>query len=437
MTLAADDEHRRPPGATDEVVSAVGKLTEALEWVERGPPRAQRVSPVPHAGTEGGTGAAAGPLADLRVIDCSTVVAGPGCARYLADFGADVIKVERPDGGDTTRQMGWRHPGDDVALWWKLAGRNKRSVVLDLKAESGRGTMLALCDGADVLVENFRPGTLERLGLAPDALLERNPRLVITRVSGFGQDGPYAGRPGFATLAEAMSGFAAVNGEPDGGPLLPPIALTDEVTALSAAFATMVAVHSGRGQVVDVNLLESLFQLMGPLISAHELLGYAQPRLGSAIPYSVPRGTWRCADGRWVAVSASAESVARRVMELVGVGDDERFATFAGRVTHREEIDRLLAAWIAERSLADVLVAFEEAHAAAAPVYTMADIAADPHYAARRSVVDVDGTPMQGLIAHLSATPGALRWAGRPLGADTDAVLAELEEVADGDRRGR
>ena len=367
-----------------------------------------------------------GPLADLRVVDCATVVAGPGCARYLADFGADVVKVERPDGGDTTRVMGWRDPADDVALWWKLAGRGKRTVVLDLKSADGLDAMQRLLEDADVLVENFRPGTLERLGLAPDVLLARNPRLVITRVSGFGQDGPYAARPGFATLAEAMSGFAAVNGEPDGAPLLPPIALTDEVTALSAAFATLVAVHSGVGQVVDVNLLESLFQLMGPLISAHHLLGYAQPRLGSGIPYSVPRGTYRTSDGAWVAISTSAESVAARVMALIGVGEDARFTTFAGRVEHRAEIEALVAAWVGARTLEEVLARFDAAEAAVAPVLTMADIAEDPHYLARETVVEVDGVPMQGLIARLSATPGRIRHVGRPLGADTEEVLAEL-----------
>ena len=285
----------------------------------------------------------AAPLADLRVIDLSTVVAGPACARYLADFGADVIKVERPDGGDTTRVLGWRDPRDDVTLWWKLAGRNKRCIALDLKDDGDRDVFLRLCDHADVLVENFRPGTLERLQLGPDVLHARNPRLVVTRVTGFGQDGPYAGRPGFATIAEAMSGFAAINGEAEGGPLLPPIALTDEVTGLVAAFATMVALHAGVGQVVDVNLLESLFQLMGPLIGAHELLGYLQPRLGSGIPYSVPRGTYQCADGHWVAISTSAESVAQRVLDLIGVGDDARFATFAGRVEHRDELDAAVA----------------------------------------------------------------------------------------------
>jgi crotonobetainyl-CoA:carnitine CoA-transferase CaiB-like acyl-CoA transferase len=253
-------------------------------------------------------------------------------------------------------------------------------------------------------------------------------------VSGFGQDGPYAQRPGFATLAEALSGFASINGEPEGGPLLPPIALTDEVTALAAAFATMVAVHSGVGQVVDVNLLESLAQIMGPLVSAWHRLGYVQPRLGSGIPYSVPRGTFRTADDRWVAISTSAESVAGRVMALVGLGDDGRFTSFAGRIEHRDELNAHIGAWIGARSLEEVLAAFDEAHAAAAPVYTVADYAADPHVRARGAVVEVDGVPMQGLLARLSATPGAVRWAGRPLGADTAAVLADLPPGTDPDR---
>jgi crotonobetainyl-CoA:carnitine CoA-transferase CaiB-like acyl-CoA transferase len=368
----------------------------------------------------------AGPLADLRVIDVATVLAGPGCARYLADFGADVIKVERPDGGDTTRSMGWRDPADDVALWWKLEGRGKRTIVLDLKDDDDVATMRRLCAPADVLVENFRPGTLERLGLSPSILIADNPRLVITRVTGFGQDGPYADRPGFATLAEAMSGFAAINGEPDGAPLLPPIALTDEVAAIVAAFATMVAVHSGAGQVVDVSLLESLFQMMGPLASLHALTGELQERLGSGIPYSVPRNTYQAADGTWIAVSTSAESVAGRVMDLIGVGEDDRFATFEGRVAHRAEIDERMQAWIGERSADEVLVAFEKAQAAAAPVMSMADIATDPHHQARETVTDIDGVPMQGLVARLSATPGHIRWTGRPLGADTDEVIAEL-----------
>jgi crotonobetainyl-CoA:carnitine CoA-transferase CaiB-like acyl-CoA transferase len=366
------------------------------------------------------------PLADLRVVDLSTVVAGPACARYLADFGADVVKVERPGSGDTLRDLGWRDPRDGMTLWWKLQGRNKRTIALDLKDGGDRDVVLRLCEAADVVVENFRPGTLERLGLGPDVLHERNPALVITRVTGFGQHGPYANRPGFATIAEAMSGFAAINGEEHGGPLLPPIALTDEVTGLVAAFATLVALRSGVGQVVDVNLLESLFQLMGPLIAAYRLFGYEQPRLGSGIPYTVPRGTYQCADGHWVAISTSTESVARRVLELIGVGDDERFAGFAGRIEHRDELDDVVARWVGARARPDVLAAFEAAEAAIAPVMTMADIATDPHYAARNSIVELDGVPMQGLIAHLSATPGRLRWAGRALDADGDTIRREL-----------
>ena len=367
-------------------------------------------------------------LDGLRVVDASTVLAGPSCARYLADFGADVVKVERPGTGDGTRAMFRRHPDDDVTYFWKLLGRGKRSVVLDLKTDEGREHMLALCAAADVLVENFRPGTLERLGLGPEVLFERNPSLVITRVTGFGQTGPYAGRAGFATLAEAMSGFASLSGEPDGAPLLPPIALTDEITGLAAAFATMAALHSGVGQVVDVNLLETLLQVMGPLVSAAAVEGYEQPRLGSGIPYTVPRGTWRCADGTWVAVSTSAEAVARRVLDLIGLGDDEALRSFEGRVADRERIDRTMAAWIGARDRATVLEAFDAAQAAAAPVYSMNEVLADPHVRARETVVEVDGVPMQGLVAHLSATPGRIRWAGRPLGADTDAVLAELDE---------
>ncbi len=368
-----------------------------------------------------------GPLTGMRVIDCSTVVAGPGCARYLGDFGADVIKVERPDGGDTTRAMGWRDPADDVTLWWKYEGRNKRPIVLDLKAPDDLAVMRRLVATADVLVENFRPGTLERLGLAPDDLLAANPRLVVTRVTGFGQDGPHAGRPGFATLAEAMSGFANVNGEPDGGPLLPPIALTDEITALVAAFATMVALHSGVGQIVDVNLYESLLQMMGPLPAAKALLDYDQPRLGSGIPYSVPRGTYRCADGSWVAISTSAESVAQRVMGLIGLDGDPRVARFEDRVAHRGLVDDTLAAWVATRDRSEVLRLFEAAQAAAAPVHTMGDVLGDPHLAGRGALPTVDGVVMQGVVARLSATPGRVRWGGRPLGADTEDVLAELD----------
>jgi len=369
-------------------------------------------------------------LAGLKVVDMATVFAGPGTAKYLADFGADVIKVESP-AGDGTRAMGWLDPRDGASFIWKVLGRGKRTVVLDLKTAEGLDPMRRLIDGADVLIENLRPGTLERLGLVPDDLLARNAGLVILRVSGFGQTGPYASRPGFATLAEAMGGFAAINGEPDGPPLLPPIALTDELAAIIGAFAVMVALRhrdaTGDGQIVDVNLLESMLQVMGALPSVWADLGELQPRLGSGIPYSVPRGTYCCSDGVWVAVSTSAESVARRVMELIGVGDDPRFATFGGRVEHRDELDSVVAAWIEARPSTDVLAAFEAAEAAIAPVYTMADLLSDPHVVARDAVIEVDGVHMPGPVARLSRTPGKVRHVGRALGADTEAVLNALD----------
>jgi crotonobetainyl-CoA:carnitine CoA-transferase CaiB-like acyl-CoA transferase len=357
------------------------------------------------------------PLADLRVIDLSTVIAGPNCARYLADFGADVIKVERPD-GDSLRNMAWRDPRDGQGIWWQLVNRNKRAIALDLKTDGDVELLRELLTTADVLVENFRPGTLERLGLSPDVLHDLNPALVITRVTGFGQTGPYANRPGFATIAEVMSGLSAISGEPDGQPLLPPIALTDEVTGLVAAFATMVALHSGVGQVVDVSLLESLFQLMGPLISLYRLTGEQQQRLGAGLPYTVPRGTYRCRDGGWVGMSASADSVATRVLRVLGVADDPRFASFTDRMAHRDELEAIMREWCAARPQAEVLQVFGDAEAAIGPVMDMADISIDPHYLARDAIVDVQGTPMQGLVAKLAATPGALRWRGRTIDAD-------------------
>jgi crotonobetainyl-CoA:carnitine CoA-transferase CaiB-like acyl-CoA transferase len=362
------------------------------------------------------------PLSDLRVVDISTVLAGPNCARYLADFGADVIKVERPDTGDSLRGMAWRDPRDGEGLWWKLVNRNKRNIALDFKNEEDLALLRILLDDAHVLVENFRPGTLERLGLAPAELLKRNPKLVIVRISGFGQDGPYASRPGFASIAESMAGLAAVSGDPNGPPMLPAIALTDETTGIAAAFATMVALHSGIGQVVDINLLTTVFQIMGPVISLYKLSGQLQPRLGSGLPYSVPRGVYQCSDGKWVGVSASSDSVAARVMTVLGVGNDNRFATFTGRTENRDELEALMVAWCAQRTRDEVVVTLAQADAAVGPVFDMADIATDEHYAARQMIETVGTTPMQGLLASLSHTPGVLRWEGRALDADHEDI---------------
>ena len=362
------------------------------------------------------------------MVDLSSVFAGPHCARYLADFGADVIKVERP-GGDTVRNMGWRDAQGET-LWWRLVNRNKRCVTLDLKADDDLALLRRMLTVADVLVENFRPGKLEALGLVPDELIDSNPKLVIVRLTGFGQDGPYRDRPGFATLAEAMSGFASMNGEASGGPLLPPVALTDEIAGLAGAFGALAAVRSGIGQVVDVSLLESMSQVMGPLMTAWHTEGYLQPRLGSGIPYSVPRGTYQASDGGWLAVSSSTDSVAARVMALIGLADDERFATFEGRMAHRAELDAAMAHWVSQRTLTEAVAAFEEAQAAAAPVLDMSQLADDPHAQARQVFVEVDGLTQQNVIARLSATPGRVRWTGRDEGTD-NASLTDIPDAAD------
>lgn len=357
-------------------------------------------------------------LEGVRVIDMATVVAAPGTARYLADFGADVIKVERP-GGDSTRSMGWSVPGDPDSLFWKLVNRGKKSAVLDLKDAADCDVFTELVKVSHVLIENMRPGKLEALGLGPDVLLRLNPALVVLRVSGFGQTGPYAQKAGFATIAEALSGLSDLSGEPGGGPLLPPIALTDEVTALVGSFAVMVALReaerTGQGQVVDVNLLESILQIMGPLPAAWQALRYLQPRLGSGIPYTIPRGTYRCADGVWVALSASAESVARRVLELLGVAGDPRFSDFQVRFKFREELEKLTTSWVGDRNSDEVINSFEAVDAAIARVYTMADVVGDPHLTAREALINVDGTLMQNVVARLSRTPGQVRWAGPSL----------------------
>ena len=382
------------------------------------------------AGPKAAAAEGTGPLAGVRVVDMATVIAGPGAARLFGDFGADVIKVESPR-GDSVRRLGWMPPdADDDSYFWKLAGRNKRSVVLDLKTPEGLEAMLGLIDDADLLVENLRPGKLEALGLAPEVLHERNPRLVILRVTAFGQEGPYAQRPGFATLAEALSGYAAISGEADGQPLLPPVAITDELTGTLGAFGAMAALwearRSGKGQVVDLSLVESVMHIIGPLPSAFAHLGYEQPRLGSGIPYSVPRGTYRCSDGEWVALSASTDTVANRVLDLIGAGGDERFTTFTARFENRDALETLMSGWIAERPSAEVIRRFEEADAAIAPVYTMADLFADEHFRRRGLFTTVDGVVMQAVSPRLSRTPGKVSFVGRPLGADTDEVLAEL-----------
>jgi crotonobetainyl-CoA:carnitine CoA-transferase CaiB-like acyl-CoA transferase len=381
------------------------------------------------------------PLEGIRIVEAATLFAAPMATMLLADFGADVVKLEHPRRPDPARGHG--PAKDGMGLWFKSLSRNKRHATLDLSHPDGQALFVRLAAGADVVVENFRPGTLERWNLGWDVLTAENPGLVLARVSGFGQDGPYAHRAGFGTLAEAMSGFAALNGEPDGPPLLPPLALADGVTALATAFAILAALRArettGRGQVVDVSLLEPLMTLLGPGVSAYAALGELQPRTGNRSGHNAPRNVYRTADDRWVAVSSSATSIAERVMRLVGRGelvDEPWFATGAGRVAHVDEIDGAVASWIGARTRDEVLDAFDAAGAAAGPVYDAQDVLADPHFEARGTIAtvedpDVGPLRLPGVLARLGATPGEIRWAGRGHGADTADVLAGLGVDAD------
>jgi crotonobetainyl-CoA:carnitine CoA-transferase CaiB-like acyl-CoA transferase len=376
------------------------------------------------------------PLQDLRVVDVSTLFAGPLAAMHLGDFGAEVIKVEHPTMPDPARGHGAAKDGHN--LWWKTLGRNKRTVTLNLATEEGQELFTRLARTADVVIENFRPGTLERWNLGPEQLHEVNPGLVLARVTGFGQIGPYRRRPGFGTLAEAMSGFASLTGEPEGPPTLPPFGLADGVAALATAYAVMTALHArrstGRGQVVDMALIEPILSILGPQITRWDQLGTVQPRRGNRSSDNAPRNTYRTADDRWVAVSTSAQSIAERVVRLVGhpeLADQPWFRTGAGRVSHADELDEVVGAWVRAHTRDEVIEAFEKAEAAVAPIYDAADIVADPQYQALGTIHTVDDEDlgpiaMQNVVFRLSETPGSIRWAGRAHGADTESLLTEL-----------
>ncbi|MDL5200992.1 CoA transferase [Streptomyces sp. ALI-76-A] len=378
----------------------------------------------------------AAPLTGLRVLDLATLFAGPLAATMLGDFGAEVIKVEHPAKPDPSRGHGPSKEG--VGLWWKLLGRNKRTITLNLSTPGGRATLLRLAATADVVIENFRPGTLEKWDLGWEELSAANPRLVLTRVTAFGQFGPSAHRPGFGTLAEALSGFAAITGEPDAPPTLPPFGLADSIAGLATAYAVMTALaardRTGEGQVVDMAIIEPILTVLGPQPTWYDQLGYVQERTGNRSANNAPRNTYRTADGGWVAVSTSAQSIAERVLRLVGrpeLIDEPWFTTGAGRAAHADVLDEAVGTWIAARTRTDVLAAFEKAEAAVAPVQDVRDVLADPQYQALDTVTTVDDPElgplrMQNVLFRLSATPGAIRWAGRPHGADTEEVLAGL-----------
>ncbi|TMJ33708.1 MAG: CoA transferase [Alphaproteobacteria bacterium] len=376
---------------------------------------------------------ARGPLANLRVLDLSRLVAGNMLSLQLADFGADVIKVEPPD-GDPLRD--WRDGGHE--LHWKTYARNKRSIVLNLRHAAAKDALLRMLARADVFIENYRPGTLEEMNLGPEVLLRANPDAIVVRISGFGQTGPYAPWPGFGTLVEAMSGFAARTGFADREPVLPPFALADMMAGLYGAFAVMTALRardggSVRGQVIDLSLLEAIFSALGPEASTYQHTGNIKQRVGSGSNTSSPRNVYRCRDGGYVAMSASTQTMARRVFHTIGrpeMSEDPRFCSNSARVEHRELVDAAVGAWFAARPREEALRLMREASVTVGPVYTIADAMADRHFRERGIIVDaadreLGRVAMHDIFPRLSQTPGTWRRPAPSLGEHTDAILTE------------
>jgi crotonobetainyl-CoA:carnitine CoA-transferase CaiB-like acyl-CoA transferase len=377
-----------------------------------------------------------GPLTGLRVLDVSTILAGPLAAQILGDYGAEVIKIEHPTRGDGMRGHGLDKDGE--SLWWKMISRNKRTVGLYLGDEDGARIFRRLAKTADVLIENFRPGTLEKWGLGYDVLSQENPGLILLRVTGFGQRGPYAKRPAFGTLVESMSGFAHLTGQPDGPPTLPAFGLADSIAGVAGAAAVSMALYhrtrDGRGQEIDLDLLSPIMTAVGPGVIYADQLGIDQERTGNRSSNNSPRNTYKTADDHWVAISTSADSIAQRVLRLVGhpeVIDEPWFATGRQRAQHADLLDGYVGDWIGQRSREEVLQAFEAAGAAVAPVYKPSELLVDPQVQALELVTSVEDPElgqmrMQNVLWRMSRTPGRIRSTGRPLGEDTDHVLGEL-----------
>ncbi|GAA1765977.1 CoA transferase [Nocardioides hankookensis] len=383
-----------------------------------------------------------GPLTGLRVVDASTILAGPLACQILGDFGAEVIKIEHPTAGDGMRGHG---PSlDGTPIWWSEISRNKRTVALSLSRPAGADVFRRLVATADVLVENFRPGTLERWGLSPDELRELNPGLVVARVTGFGQTGPYAARAGFGTLAEAMSGFAHLTGQADGPPTLPAFGLADSIAGIAASSAISMALYAratngGVGQVIDLSLLEPIMTAVGPGPSVYGLTGEIGTRHGNRSTNNSPRNAYETSDGHWVAISTSAQAIAERVLVLVGhpeVVEEPWFASGHTRAQHADLLDGYVGGWIGARTRDEVVAAFTEAGAAVAPVYSARDLVEDEHVRATGMLTPVQDPALGEVLQHgvmwrMSGTPGRIRFPGRPIGADTDDVLDELGVAAD------
>jgi crotonobetainyl-CoA:carnitine CoA-transferase CaiB-like acyl-CoA transferase len=379
-----------------------------------------------------------GPLADVRIVDLSRLVAGNMVTHVLADLGADVIKVEHPERGDDLRK--WRVK--DVEVFWKTYSRNKRSIALDLKRDTDRNVLIQLVGSADALVENFVPGTLERMGLSPQRLLQINPHLVVVRLSGWGQTGPYREKPGFGTLVEAMSGFADINGFADSPPCLPPLATADMIAGLYAAVGLLTALRSvevggGAGQVVDISLFEPIFSLISVAASQYRLTGVPMQRNGNQSTHAAPRNLYACADGRYVALSGSMQSMAEKIFRTIGrpdLIDDPRFRTNDDRLHNRDALDAIIAAFIKQRSREENLSLFEAAGVTVGPVHSVAELIGHPYVVGREVMVEIDDgegpLPMHNVVTRLSATPGSIHRPAPALGQDTEEILAELDAEA-------
>ena len=383
-----------------------------------------------------------GPLKGLRVIEMGTLIAGPFCGQILGDFGAEVIKIEDPRTGDPMRQWGRSLP-KGLSPWWPVIGRNKKSVGLDLRKPEGRAIAETLIDGADVLIENFRPGTMEKWGMGYDALAARNPRLIMARVSGFGQTGPYASRAGYGLIGEAMGGLRHITGEPDRPPARAGISIGDSLTAMHAVMGVTMAMHArertGRGQMIDVALYESVLAVMENLVTEYDLTGYVRERSGSVLPGIAPSNVYPCAGGEMILIGGNGDTVYARLCETMGrpeLATDPRFVDHAARGANQAELDQIIGAWTGEQTLGALLELLESKGIPAGRIFRAPDMLEHEQFKARESIVETDHPvfgkiKMQNAFPKMSQTPGAVRWPGPELGQHTDEVLASVGLTAE------